>query len=283
MNAENKNLMQIHFAVLLFGLSGLFGKLLLLPSTIIVFGRVFFSSIFLFVIMFYLKRNIRLKDKSHYFYVLIMGLILAVHWTTFFKAIQISTVAIGVLTFSTFPVFTTFLEPYFFKEKIKLKDVIIAIITFSGVIFIVPRFELGNNLTQGVLCGIVSGFAYAVLSMMNRKYVKEYSSLLIAFYEQAVAAVLLIPSLFIEKAAFTPKDIVLLVLLGTVFTGISHSLFINGLKSIRTQVAGIISSLEPVYGIIFAAFLLGEIPNSREILGGVIILSTVFYSTIKHT
>lgn len=283
MNAENKNLMQIHFAVLLFGLSGLFGKLLLLPSTIIVFGRVFFSSIFLFVIMFCLKRNIRLKNKSHYFYLLIMGLILAVHWTTFFKAIQISTVAIGVLTFSTFPVFTTFLEPYFFKEKIKLKDVIIAISTFSGVIFIVPRFELGNNLTQGVLCGIVSGFAYAVLSMMNRKYVKEYSSLLIAFYEQAVAAVLLIPSLFIEKAAFTPKDIVLLVLLGTVFTGISHSLFINGLKSIRTQVAGIISSLEPVYGIIFAAFLLGEIPNSREILGGVIILSTVFYSTIKHT
>lgn len=69
--------------------------------------------------------------------------------------------------------------------------------------------------------------------------------------------------------------------LGMVFTGIPHSLFINGLKNIKTQTAGIISSLEPVYGIIFATFLLREIPSLREVLGGSVILSTVFYSTIK--
>lgn len=84
-----------------------------------------------------------------------------------------------------------------------------------------------------------------------------------------------------QKPAFHIRDLILLIILGIIFTGISHSLFISGLKNIKTQTAGIISSLEPVYGIIFAVFLLREIPTLREILGGSIILGTVFYSTIK--
>lgn len=192
-----------------------------------------------------------------------------------------STVAIGLLTFSTFPVFVTFLEPYFFKEKIKLSDIVIAIVTFLGVLLVIPKLELGNNLTQGVVWGVISGFTYAILSMLNRKYVKEYSSSVIAFYEQFVATIVLIPFLFLQKPTFYLGDILLLIILGMIFTGISHLLFINGLKNIKTQTAGIISSLEPVYGILFAVFLLREIPTLREILGGIIILGTVLYSTIK--
>lgn len=281
MNIKNKSLIEIHAAVILFGLSGLFGKFISLPPMIIVLGRVFFSSVFILIIVLYLKKDIRLKERKHYYYLVVMGMILAVHWSTFFKSIQVSTVAIGLLTFSTFPVFVTFLEPYFFKEKIRLVDIVVAVVTFLGVILVIPKFELGNNLTQGILWGIVSGFTYAILSMLNRKYVKEYSSSVIAFYEQAVATIVLIPFLFLQRSVFQTTDILLLILLGTVFTAISHTLFINGLKNIKTQTAGIISSLEPVYGIIFATFLLSEIPTLRELLGGVIILGTVFYTTIK--
>ncbi|OOM70453.1 EamA-like transporter family protein [Clostridium puniceum] len=281
MNIKNKSLVEIHLSVFLFGLSGLFGKVLSLPSIIIVLGRVFFSSIFLLIIIFYLKKDMKLKQKKHYFYLAIMGGILAIHWSTFFMSIQMSTVAIGLLTFSTFPVFVTFFEPYFFKEKIKLSDIVVAIITFLGVVLVIPKFELGNNLTQGVIWGVVSGFTYAILSMLNRKYVKEYPSSIIAFYEQLVATVVLIPFLFLQEYTFNLREILLLIILGIVFTGISHLLFINGLRNIKTQTAGIISSLEPVYGIIFAALLLREIPTLREALGGIIILGTVFYSTIK--
>ncbi|WP_261851508.1 DMT family transporter [Clostridium folliculivorans] len=156
---------------------------------IIVLGRVFFSSVFLLIIMLYLKKDIRLKQKKHYFYLALMGVVLAIHWSTFFKSIQVSTVAIGLLTFSTFPVFVTFLEPYFLKEKIKLSDIVTAVITFFGVALVIPKFELGDNLTQGVYFGIISGFAYAILSILNRKYVKEYSSSVIAFYEQLAATI----------------------------------------------------------------------------------------------
>lgn len=87
--------------------------------------------------------------------------------------------------------------------------------------------------------------------------------------------------LFLKKPIFQPNDIFLLILLGVVFTGVSHLTFINGLKNIKTPTAGIFFSLEPVYGIVLAAFLLREIPTLRETFGGLIILGSVFYSTIK--
>lgn len=281
MDKKNKSLLEIHIAVLLFGASGLFGKLLSLPSIVIVAGRVFFSSIFLLLLILYFKKDIRLKKKKHYFYLLIMGIILAIHWTTFFKSIQVSTVATGLISFSTFPIFVTFLEPVFFRERIKAFDILTAAVSFVGVILITPQLKLSDNATQGVIYGLVSGLTYAVLSMLNRKYVKEYSSMTIAFYEQFIAAIVLVPLSILQKPVFQPKDMLLLVLLGVIFTGLSHMLFINGLKNVRTQTAGIISGLEPLYGVIFAAGLLKEIPEFREVLGGVIILGTAFYTTIR--
>ncbi len=281
MTMKNRGLIEIHAAVVLFGLSGLFGKVLSLSPMIIVLGRVFFASLFLAAVMGILKQDFRLRQRRDYLYLMLMGIILAVHWTTFFLSIQMATVAIGLLTFSTFPVFVTFLEPWFFKEKIRGMDILIALVTFLGVFLVMPGFELENNLTQGALWGLLSGFTYAVLSMMNRKYVKSYASTVIAFYEQLTASVILLPVLFIQHPVFQSSDIALLVLLGIVFTGVSHSLFINGLRSVRTQTAGIISSLEPVYGILFAALLLHEIPTGKELLGGLVILGMVFYSTFQ--
>lgn len=281
MDSKNKSLIEIHTAVLLFGASGLFGKLISLPSTVIVAGRVIFSSIFLFILTRFLKKGVKLKERKHYIYLIIMGIILAIHWTTFFHSIQISTVAIGVVTFSTFPIFVTFLEPLFFGDKIKYSDIIAAAVSFLGVAMVAPKLNVWNNLTQGVAWGLVSGLTYAVLSMLNRKYVMEYSSLIITFYEQFITAVILIPFLIFEKPVFRASDILLLVLLGVVFTGVSHLLFVNSLKNIRTLTAGIVSSLEPLYGVIFATLLLGEIPTLREAAGGLIILGTTFYTTIK--
>jgi drug/metabolite transporter (DMT)-like permease len=281
MNVKNNSLIQIHLAVFLFGMSGLFGKLVSLPPIIIVLGRVVFSSLFLLSVILTVKQKIRLTLKKDYSYLVLQGLILAIHWVAFFKSIQISTVAIGLLTFSTFPVFVTFLEPWFFKEQIRLKDVILTTVTFTGVIFVIPSFQLANNLTQGALWGILSGLTFAILATLNRKYVKDYSSLVIAFYQQVVAAGILLPFLFLQDTGFSIRDLLLLALLGVVFTGISHTLFINSLKKIKAQTASIISCLEPVYGIVLAIFLVRELPDLRTILGGLIILGTAFYSTSK--
>jgi drug/metabolite transporter (DMT)-like permease len=281
MTPQNKNLLEIHIAVLFFGLAGLFGKLILLPPLVIVLGRVIFAAIFLVLLALYFKQNLQLNQKKDYLYLFIMGIILALHWWTFFQAIRVSTVAVGLLTYSTFPIFVTFLEPYFFKEKIKRLDIFLALVTFPGVMLVIPRFEIANNITQGALWGIASGFTFAVLSLLNRGYVKKYSSLVIAFYQDSAAAIVLLPFLFLRELTFTLKDILLLALLGVCFTGIAHTLFIKGLTNIKAQTASIIACLEPVYGIVIAIFLLGEVPGLRVVLGGILILGTGFYATLQ--
>jgi drug/metabolite transporter (DMT)-like permease len=274
-------LFEIHIAVLLFGLAGLFGKLVNQPPAVIVFGRVFFAMAFLLPVLWYRKQSLRLDRGTDYLALLLQGLILAVHWGTFFKAIQVSTVAVGLITFSTFPIFVTFLEPLFFREKLRPADVILALVTFMGVLLVVPAFNLDNTTTRGALWGITSGLTFALLSILNRKYAKAYSSLVVAFYQDAAAAVILLPFLFMPAPVMTLKDVLLLALLGIAFTGIAHSLFIKGLACVKAQTASIIASLEPVYGILAAALLLGAIPALREISGGVIILGTALYATAK--
>lgn len=279
----NKGLISVHLAVLLFGIVGLFAKLVDLPSVIIVLGRVFFSSVFLWCFLFFRKQKIRLNTKADYGWMIAAGVVLAIHWSSFMQAIQSSTVAIGTLTFSTFPLFVTFLEPYVFHEKLKLSDVVCAVVMLIGVVLIVPEFELGNTMTQGVLWGLLSALTYAVLSLMNRRFSNAYQGTVVSFYEQAVATIVLLPTLFVLKPAITGKDIGVLILLGVVFTAAAHSLFISGLKTVKVQTAGIISGLESVYGIVCALIFLGEIPGIREIAGGAVILGVVFYSTLKTT
>lgn len=280
MESKKKSLISVHTAVLLFGFAGLFGKLVALPAVLITLGRVFFSSIFLFLMSKGRKLDMRLTSKKDYFLAVTAGAVLAVHWTTFLQSIQMSTVAVGTLTFSTFPLFLTFLEPYFFHEKLKLRNIVCAVIMLIGVVFIVPEFELGNQMTQGVIMGMIGSLSYAVLSLFNRQLSVQYSGSTVAFYEQGSAAVLLFPVFIYMHPVITGRDWLGLVVLGIVFTAMAHTMYIGSLKNIRAQTAGIISGLESVYGIAAAFLFLREIPSMKELIGGVIILGVVFYSTL---
>ena len=279
MESRRNGLASIHIAVLLFGLAGLFAKWVDLPAVIIVLGRVIFSSLFLWFLLKIKKERLRLLSGRDYLLMITAGIVLAVHWTTFMQSIQTSTVAIGTLTFSTFPLFVTFLEPVLFREKIRLSSVVSAVIMLCGVLFIVPEFQLGNTMTQGVVWGMTGSLSYAVLSLMNRKFMEKYTSSLTAFYEQATAGIVLLPSVFLLKPAVNGKDILVLLLLGVVFTAVAHTMYIDGLGMVKVQTAGIISGLESVYGILAAFLFLGEKPGIKELAGGVIILGVVFYST----
>ena len=279
MESRRNGLASIHIAVLLFGLAGLFAKWVDLPAVIIVLGRVIFSSLFLWFLLKIKKERLRLLSGRDYLLMITAGIVLAVHWTTFMQSIQTSTVAIGTLTFSTFPLFVTFLEPVLFREKIRLSSVVSAVIMLCGVLFIVPEFQLGNTMTQGVVWGMTGSLSYAVLSLMNRKIMEKYTSSLTAFYEQATAGIVLLPSVFLLKPAVNGKDILVLLLLGVVFTAVAHTMYIDGLGTVKVQTAGIISGLESVYGILAAFLFLGEKPGIKELAGGVIILGVVFYST----
>ncbi len=281
---QSKGMLEIHTAVLLFSLAGLFGKFVTLPALVIVFGRTFFAAIALGIIS--ILRNkplLPFSNKDRLIFITI-GALLALHWYTFFYAIQISTVAIGLLTFSSFPIFVTILEPLLFKEKFRFIDGLFAVIVLVGLLLVIPIYDLSNNLTQGVVWGTLSGFTFALLSLFNRKYVLQYPPLMLGLNQNAAASLVLIPLIFFEDWSLNLSNLILLVILGFFCTALAHVLFIKSLATIKTQLASIISTLEPLYGILFAFLLLSEVPSQRTMVGGTLILGVVFIaSRIKST
>ncbi|MBF0276547.1 MAG: DMT family transporter [SAR324 cluster bacterium] len=273
-------MIEIHISVLLFGFSGLFGKFLSLAPLLIVLGRTFFASVILLLVLRFFKQTLTVRTKADFWIFAGLGGLLAIHWLTFFHSIQLSTVAIGLITYSTFPIFVTFLEPVFFKEKIRALDILTSISVFVGVFLVLPSFDLNNRIAQGVFWGIAAGFTFAVLSLLNRKYVRNYPPLVIASYQNIFATLVFIPLSLFQTWDIKTSDIFLLIMLGVFCTAGAHLLFIKGLVHIKTQLASIIASLEPVYGIIFAFILLGEFPSMRTLSGGLIIIGTTVGATM---
>ncbi|MGQ9619294.1 MAG: EamA family transporter, partial [Candidatus Aminicenantia bacterium] len=161
-------MIEIHIAVFLFGIAGLFGKLLNLSQTIIVFGRVVFASFALFLTLKISRIKLSLNKKMSLF-LFFLGILLALHWMAFFHSIKISTVAIALLSYSSFPIFTVFLEPIIFRENFERKNLFLSILAFSGILILIPEFQIKNNITQGVIFGLLSGLTFSILSIFNRK------------------------------------------------------------------------------------------------------------------
>jgi drug/metabolite transporter (DMT)-like permease len=151
----------------------------------------------------------------------------------------------------------------------------------TGVLLIVPEFKLENKMTQGILWGLAGSISYAGISLMNRVFSNKYPGIVVSFYEQATAMIVLLPQLLFSTIVFSGEDIIALVILGLMFTAISHSLFIEGLKYIKVRTAGILTGIQPLYGIVAAFLLFHEIPGVRELVGGAIILGVVLNSTIR--
>lgn len=171
--AKNGGLVATHVAVLLFGLVGLFAKVVALPTIILVLGRTFFSSAFLGAYLAVKRQKFALKTRGDYVLIIFAGIILAIHWTSFMQSIQVSTVAVGTLTLATFPLFSAVLEPLLFHEKIRASDIACALVMLGGVGCIVDDFSLEGSMVQGVLWGPLSTFTYALLSLANRKILQR--------------------------------------------------------------------------------------------------------------
>lgn len=270
----DKGIVQIHIAVFLFGFAGLFGKFISSDPLVIVFGRTFFAAIAL-----YLYGHLAAKtgftgfERKRLCFFLLQGILLGIHWWAFFLSIQISSVAVALVTFSTFPLFVTFTEPFLFNETLQKKDIAVALTVFIGIVLVIPELNFANTVTQGAAWGIFSGFTFALLALVNRKNARTCDPIAVAFYQNLFAALFLILPLVISRPAFPAiNDFPDILFLGVVCTALSHTLFIKALRRIRAQTASVITGLEPVYGIVLAFFLLNEMPTIRTLFGGIVII-----------
>ncbi len=272
----------IHAAVLLFGLAGLFGRFLALPPVIIVLGRTFFAGLALGLLLVVIRSQFVWPAKGDFVKTGLLGALLAIHWVGFFQAIQLSSVAVGLITFSTFPLFVTFLEPFFFKHALRFKDVLTAVTVVCGLILVVPTLDSADHVTQGACWGVFAGFTFAVLSLLNRRLVVRLDPLFLAAVENVAACLCLLPFGFMLPWQADPVTFLWLAVLGVFCTALAHALFISGLQTVRAQLASIIAGLEPVYGTLLAFVLLSEKLALRTMAGGVVIVGAVMLATYRR-
>ncbi|PSR18144.1 EamA family transporter [filamentous cyanobacterium CCP3] len=272
-------LLQVHASVFLFGLSGLFGKFLALPASVIVLGRTGFATLALGLVLALGRQPVQLRSRRDGLGMALLGGLLAFHWVSFFVSIQLATVAIGLLTFSSFPVFVTVLEPLLFKTPWRWRDGAIAALVVLGVALVIPDYRPGSATALGALWGLLSGLSFALLQLLNKGYRQRYSALAIAFYQDLFACLSLLVVTPLASLALTPREVGLLLVLGVLCTAVAHTLFIESLAVLRTQTASVISALEPVYGIVLALLLLGELPTLRVVAGGGLIVGTTLWAS----
>lgn len=281
MPPRSRSLAEIHLAVFLFGFPGLFGKWLAWPAVTIVFGRVLFACLALAAVMALGRASFRVAARRDIFLLGLCGVVLAAHWTMFFKSVQVSTVAVGLLAYSSFPVFTAFLEPLLTKERWEPKSLAYALVCVAGIALIVPSFDVSDAVVRGVLWGLGAGLSFSLLTVLNRDLVSRHSSLTVAFYQDLGAGLLLVPAVWRTGLPRSGRDWALVAVLGIFCTAAAHTLFIDGLKGAGARTASILSSLEPVYGILLALIFLGESPSLRTVLGGAIILAAALAATVR--
>lgn len=279
---RRRALVQVHLAVFLFGLAGLFGKGLVWPATAIVLGRTGLAAGTLGLGLIWQRQPLWPQAGRAGLGLALLGVLLAFHWVSFFRSIQLSTVALGLLTFSSFPVFVTVLEPIGFGTSWRWRDGGMALLVVLGVALVVPEYRLGSEVTLGAIWGLLSGLSFALLQLLNRGYRQHCAALTIAFQQNLFACLSLLTWIAITplpKFDMTGTDWLWLLVLGVLCTAVAHTLFIESLSVLRTQVASVISGLEPVYGIALAVLLLGEIPTLRTVLGGGLILGTTMVAS----
>jgi drug/metabolite transporter (DMT)-like permease len=276
-----KSMIELHVSVVIMSATPLFAKLITLPPTDIIAFRCLAAALTLLLFTRLTGTRLGLLRRADLGLLLLLGLLIAVHWVSFFTAVRMSGIAISLVAIYTFPVMTVLMEPLFFDERIDRRDLAVALIVLAGVYLAVPGGIMGGRIAFGAALGIFSAFLYTLRNILYRKYLSRYPSSTMMFYQIAVAAVLLLPFVSPGVDLLTDSRWLYIIVLGVIFTAAAHTLFADSLRTIRASTAGLVASLEPIYGMAFAAAVLSEIPAVKTVAGGIIVVGAAVYTSIR--
>ncbi|MGS0692593.1 DMT family transporter [Shewanella sp. 0m-4] len=279
MDNKKTGLLELHFAVLLFGGTALFSKLIPLSALDITLLRCVVAATVLALIVKLSKQRLSLNAGKDYFIAIGLGILVSLHWVTYFASMQLSSVAIGMIAFFTYPVMTVLVEPIVTKTKLKLADVVSGVVVLIGVSLLIPEASLGNEVTLGIAIGILSAALFTARNLLHKRYFTAYSGQQAMFYQTSVAVFFLAPWLSVELNTIEQNVWWLIILLGVVFTAAPHALFTSALRLLSAKTVGLVSCLQPFYGAMLALFVLGEDLAMKTIIGGMLVVATALFET----
>lgn len=281
MPSFSRDLLQLHLSVLLFGGTALFSQLLPWSALDITVFRSAIAALTLAIIVKSQGHKLLLNSGRDYKVALLLGILVGLHWVTYFAAMQMSTVAIGMIAFFSYPVITVFLEPMFARQRPQGTDIICALVVLLGVYLLVPELSLANETTLGILLGVFSALLFALRNVLHKRLFSEYKGTQAMFYQTLVAAVMLAPFVEFDPRQMNGSELSLLLLLSVVFTATPHALLANSLRYLSAKTAGLISCLQPLYGTVLAALVLSQWPQGATIIGGILIVCAAAYETLS--
>ena len=256
-----KAFLQLHIAVLLAGFTGIFGKLIHLNAGLLVWYRMFISSVSMWILFSFLKKLTHIPAKDKLILAGIGGLA-GFHWVTFYASIQTSNVSVGLVCFSSVGFFTALFEPLIFKKRIDIVEVLLGLIVIAGI-YIVLHFN--TKYTTGIILGVISAMLIAIVIILLRPFSQRMNAETLLTWQLSGGVVILSVFLpfYLQRfpvPSFFPslRDWMWLVILAWFCSVLAFQLSIAALRKLTAFTVNLTYNLEPVYGIALAFALFGE-------------------------
>ena len=281
---ELKNYLHLHFLVFIWGFTAILGALISIDAIPLVWYRMLIAAVLIFFYILIVKKPIKISSIAMVKFI-IGGILIAVHWIFFFLAIKIANVSIALVAMSTGALFASLIEPFFFKRKLILIELLFGLIVISGLYLI---YNVENEYTLGILYVLIASFLFALFTVLNGLYIKKHDAVLISFYQLIFGVifitifVLSTTGLKIENFTLNSSDILYLFILGSICTAYTFIVSVKIMKYITPYTMMHTVNLEPVYGIILAVLIFGEKEkmSPQFYVGALIILLTVIINGI---
>lgn len=285
LNDKLKNYLHLHFLVFIAGFTAILGKLISVNAVSLVWFRMVFASILMiaYVKLFKVKLQITKKELIK---LCIAGVIIALHWITFYGAIKVANISIALAMFSTGAFFASLLEPIFYKRRIIPYEILFGIVVIIGI-YLIVQSEIQH--IEGMILGVVSAFLSSLFAVLNGKFLEQHSATKISFYEfiSGVVFITIYIAFFGEgfSSSFfniSASDIMFLLILASVCTAYAFIASVHVMRFISPYTVVLTYNLEPIYGIILALILFPEteIMSSSFYIGAFIILGVVLTNGI---
>ena len=274
----------LHIIVLIFGFTGILGKLISVDSYLLVWYRVGIALIAILGYFAITKHSLKV-DMKQLRYILLTGVVIAVHWVTFFEAIKQSNVSVALVCFSSSTLFTSLIEPLYFKRKVKLYEIIFGLVIIIGLYFI---FSFEFKYLVGMILSVVSAALASWFTVLNGILIKETNAKTISFYELLGAFVVVSVYLFVTTKAdvsrfvLSGEDLKWLIILGTICTAFAFIVSVEVMKKISPYTVTISVNLEPIYSIILALLIWpeSETMSFGFYMGTIIVIATIFLNAL---
>ncbi len=271
----------LHLIIFMWGFTGILGKLIALDAFIIVWHRVLIAFIALGLFLLFTKKSIRISNWQSGLKLIGVGIIVTLHWITFYKSIQLSTASLGILCLSTTTLHVTWLEPFVMKRPFQVSEFLLGFIVIFGIYFVSSDFQPHEYAALGY--GLISALCAALFSVFNAKLAQEIPTPTITLYEMGTGFIFLSIILLFQGRLtsdlfiMTTSDFLWLLFLGILCTSFAFLITIEIVKVLGAFTVSLSINLEPIYTILLAIFILQEhtLLNNRFYIGATLIILVV--------